>query len=699
MYWDLSLSICFPETSGRTALETAFDGMTKGMVPEIKHSEAKHHIRAANAIRRKTAPYPGSYEWVTEAVEKVEGEAKKKKLVPKGILETGSAFASKDEGVESEFDDEDRLLRATPQVSMRTLFELLRPETNRMAVAMGAVLVSSLASLAFPSAVGQVVDSVSATNPDGPSFETAQQIILAMLGVVGVGSTAVAVRVSQLNIVSEQVARTLRKNVFECMVYQKLRFFEENETGRLVNRLSTDTSMVASTLTDNVARCIKAGTAVFTSTGFLLSISPQLTGVTLLVLPVFGVAAYTYGEYRKKLAQILLTRYAKENQVSMERLQGIRTVHSFTAEPAEVERYKRAVDRSFGLAKTVGYAEGAFLAGGFAVAQCTLLGVLYYGGSLMVQDALSVGQLTSFCMYTGYLFVSVGQVSVAMSEFLKAQGAARRVFSVIDTSNLNRHIYPMKDPEGAIMPDMTNFSPDIELKNVNFAYPTRPDIQVLKNVSLSLQAGHTLAICGGSGSGKSTLGLLLGQYYDVDEGSVTIGGYEASKLPLGFLRTNIAEVTQMPLLFSGTVKENIKYGNPDATDEQIYEAAKTANAHGFIQKLPNGYDTQCGERGKALSGGQMQRVCIARAVIKDSPIYIMDEATSALDAESEQLVVEALQKVMKGRTAIVFTHHLNVLKAADMVAVMDSGQVVQAGKYEELIQQEGPLKRIAATLQ
>jgi ATP-binding cassette subfamily B protein len=392
-----------------------------------------------------------------------------------------------------------------------------------------------------------------------------------------------------------------------------------------------------------------------------------------------------YGRRVRGLSKQVQDALAASNEVAEESLSGIRTVRSFAAEKSEVERYRRAVEDAFTLTrKRIGQSAtfmGAASFGGYAAAAV----VLWYGGRLVLDGVLTVGGLTSFLIYSLLVAFSLGAIADLWAEFMRASGAAERVFELLDRK-------PEIPATGGEQPAVVQGR--VEFRDVHFAYPSRPDVPVLQGINLTLEPGEVVAIVGPSGAGKSTLAALLARLYDPQVGALALDGRDLKALDPEWLRQRIGTVAQEPLLFSSSVADNIRYGRVGATMEEVQAAARAANAHDFISRFPEGYDTLVGERGVQLSGGQKQRVAIARAVLKDPRLLVLDEATSALDAESEHLVKDALERLMKGRTTLIIAHRLSTVVGADRVLVLEGGQVVQSGSHAALMGQEGLYRRL-----
>jgi ABC-type multidrug transport system fused ATPase/permease subunit len=402
------------------------------------------------------------------------------------------------------------------------------------------------------------------------------------------------------------------------------------------------------------------------------------------VVPPVALGAVAYGRRVRKLAREAQDALARANEVAEETIAGIRTVRAFAAERAEGNRYSTAVWDAFAVVWRRILTSAAFMSISSFAAFSALALVLWYGGRLVERGQMSPGGLTSFLIYTLTVALSLGGMSELWADLMRASGAAERVFELLDRQTT----IPLSDGK-----KLDEVQGHLELRDVHFAYPSRRDVPVLRDVSLALMPGDIVALVGPSGSGKSTIAALLLRLYDPGRGRVTLDGHDLRDLSPEWLRQRVGVVAQEPLLFSCSIAENIRYGRTSASDEEVIAAAKMANAHEFITKFPEGYGTAVGERGVKLSGGQKQRVAIARAVLKDPRILVLDEATSALDAESEHLVKEALERLMKGRTTLIIAHRLSTVMGADRVVVLQDGVITQSGDHASLMQEGGPLSK------
>nr|WP_225936929.1 ABC transporter transmembrane domain-containing protein [Myxococcus sp. RHSTA-1-4] len=563
---------------------------------------------------------------------------------------------------------------------MRRLLSLARPELPVLAAGTFFLLVSSAASLAYPQAIGDLVDEALGTR----SQQMLDGLALAMLAVFVVQGVAMALRAYLFNTAGERVVARLRKDLFRAMLSQEIAFFDGRRTGELTSRLASDTTVLQNTVTANVSMALRFTMQIAGGVALLFYTSARLTGVMLAIIPAVVLGAVLYGRRVRGISRQVQDALAAASNVAEEDLSGIRTVRSFAAEPNEVERYGTAMDRVFAFARARTRETSIFLGATSIAGYGAVAAVLWYGGRLVVAGGLSVGELTSFLIYTMLVAFSFSALAELWGDFMRASGASDRVFELLDRE-------PAIAPGGQSLPEVRGH---VEFRDVHFAYPTRPDVPVLQGVNLELRPGEVVAVVGPSGAGKSTLASLLSRFYDPQGGAVLLDGHPLTSLDPHWLRRNIGMVAQEPQLFSCSIADNIRYGRPDATDAQIEEAARAANAHAFIQRFPEGYQTQVGERGVQLSGGQKQRVAIARAVLKDPRLLILDEATSALDAESEHLVKDALERLMKGRTTLIIAHRLSTVANADRVLVLEGGHVIQSGTHAALMGQDGLYRRL-----
>jgi ABC-type multidrug transport system fused ATPase/permease subunit len=514
---------------------------------------------------------------------------------------------------------------------LRRLFELVAPERGLMGVAMAAQLVSAGSSLLFPLALGRIVDTVQMSAGGAGELDVLAAGLGAVFTVAGVSTV---VRVSSLSLVGGRISRDLRKRLFASVLRQDTAFFDVRQSGELVNRLSNDVAAVSRTLTDNTAKLLRSGITGATSLGMVLYLSPALSATALMFFPPMIAFGALFGRRARRLSRELVDAYAGANQVASERIGAIRTVRLFGAEEFELQRYARRVDDTFGLGRKVAIADGVFAGGMFYAAQMSLLGVLYVGGGMVIDPAvdLSVGVLTSFAMYAVQLGVSVSSIGTAYGQLLKALGSGTRVFEVLDrepvthTSTLDRQraqdAYIKNDqhgdesaarapaiPAGRVLPP--GYDARVEFESVYFGYNADAQVAVagegngkellplLRGVDFSVSPGEVCAVAGESGSGKSSLMSLLSRLYLPTTGSIRLGGVDLSELDLAWLRTQVVAVPQEPILFSGTIASNIRYGIPEHVGMyEVRDAARAAASHDMIMSLRDGYETLVGERGQ-----------------------------------------------------------------------------------------------------
>lgn len=561
-------------------------------------------------------------------------------------------------------------------VPVSRLLALARPEIRVLALATGALLISSSMMLAFPQVIRWMVDSVVVDGDLSRLNDAAGALVVLFL----IQSVFAMVRAWLFTVAGERVVARLRTDLFRAVIGQEIAFFDKTRTGELTNRLASDTTVLQNTVTVNISMALRHVVAVIGGITLLLWMSPSLTMVTLMVVPIVAIGAATYGRMIRRLSSKVQDALAESSQVAEETISGVRTVRAFAAEAREVARYSEAVDTSYRLAAKRALAYGAF-AGiiGFA-GYATLALVVWFGGRMVIEGTMTIGDLTAFLLYTMMVAVAMGSLSSLYSDFMRAAGSSDRVFQLLDRAS-------GAEEDGGT--SLGHVAGAIAFDGVRFAYPSRPDIDVLTAVSLTIRPGEVVALVGPSGSGKSTVASLLLRFYDPNEGSITLDGKPLTDLDAHSLRRSVGIVSQEPILFSTSIADNIRYGRPEASDAEVRAAAAAANASGFIHDFPEGFDTEVGERGVRLSGGQKQRVAIARALLKDPAVLILDEATSALDAENEHLVHEALERLMAGRTTLVIAHRLSTIQSADRVVVLQAGRVEQQGSHDALMNAGG----------
>ncbi|MEE2777137.1 MAG: ABC transporter transmembrane domain-containing protein [Acidobacteriota bacterium] len=566
-------------------------------------------------------------------------------------------------------------------MQFKRILALARPELPRLTVATAALLVSSAMGLLYPQAVRLMVDSLlGGTSPI--SFDRG---VLLLVTFFALGAVFGMLRAWLFTVAGERIVADLRTKVFEAILGQDVEFFDTRRTGELTNRLAADTAVLQNTVTVNVSMALRHSLGAVGGIGLLIWMSPRLAGVAMAIVPVGVVVALFYGRMFRRISKQVQDALAAAGAIAEEVISGIRTVRSFSREQQEVDRYGGAVDESFRLA-----AKRALAIGGFSgimgfVGYGAVALVVWYGGQLVTDAQLSMGELTAFLLYTGIVAMSLSSLGTLYGDFMRAAGASQRIFELLDERGRL---------EAADGREVGKVIGKLRFEGVDFAYPARPEVVVLREFDLEAEPGEVIALVGPSGAGKSTVAALIPRFYDPDAGRITLDGEDLAVFSARSLRERIGAVMQEPMLFADTIAENIRYGRAAASDEDVRSAAALANAAGFIEAFPEGFDTMVGERGVRLSGGQKQRVAIARAVLKDPRILILDEATSALDAESEHLVQEALDRLMQGRTTIIIAHRLSTVRNADRVVVLDEGAVAETGNHDILMAQGGLYRRL-----
>ena len=556
------------------------------------------------------------------------------------------------------------------------IFNFMLPYKLHFVLGLLFLVFSSSLLLTFPFVAGKLIDTASG---EEWIFSDINSIALILLGILFVQSIFSFFRVWFFAKVSERSMRDIRLALYRRMVNLPMTFFDQRRTGELISRITSDVSLLQDTFSVTLAELFRQVVTLLAGTVFLIITTPKLTLFMLATFPVLVVIAMIFGRFIRKLSRATQDELAAANVIVEETLQSIMTVKSFTGERYETNRYGRGLNRVVDVALKAAGFRGAFISFIIFALFGGIVAVMWYGASLVSSGEMSIGDLVSFVLYTTFIGASIAGLGDIYGQVQKAIGSSERVLEILDEE-------PETSPS-VVSP--SKMEGEISFHQVAFSYPTRPEMEVLRNISFQVGAGDKVALAGHSGAGKSTIIQLLLRFYTVNSGQIEVDGRPLREWNLTQLRTNIGIVPQEVLLFGGSIRENIAYAKPEASEEEIIAAAKKANAWQFIETFPEGLDTLVGERGIKLSGGQRQRVAIARAILKDPAILILDEATSSLDAESEFLVQEALDELMKGRTTIIIAHRLATIRKVDRIYVLKDGEIVEEGTHEALSLQDG----------
>ncbi len=553
------------------------------------------------------------------------------------------------------------------------LLSLSREEWPLLIKGMIFLLISSAALMVYPQYIKAIIDNALKTK-DAQALNYAAIFALGVFIIQGISSSF---RFYYFTLAGEKTVKRLRKKLFSQIISQEMPFFDFQKTGELLGRLSADTAVLQNALSVNISMLVRN---LFQTVGgivLLFITSTKLTVFILILIPPLALLVAAFGKKVKTISKLTQDALAVSSGVAEESISGVRTVKAFAQEKWEINRYGDQLQKSFNLSLDRISVVAKFTGVVSIVGFFAIVFIVWYGGRLVIQNEMSVGTLTSYILYVMTVAFSAGLLGSLYTDFMSAFGAGHRIFELLDTATVNEENYnkPLK----------TISNGAIEIQNAEFSYPARTDRLVLKNFSMKIDKNETIAIVGSSGAGKSTIAQLLMRFYDLNSGKILIDGLNIKDYDLYALRAQVGIVSQEPILISESIEDNIRYGKPDATFEEVVAAAKIAYAHDFITSFSAGYKTLVGEKGVQLSGGQKQRVAIARAVLKDPKILILDEATSALDSESEYLVQAALENLQKGRTTLIIAHRLSTVKKSDKIFVMDSGEIVQSGPHDELI--------------
>jgi len=550
------------------------------------------------------------------------------------------------------------------------------------------LLLTSATALAFPKLMGMLVDCVTNKN-----LARANEIAVALMVILMLQAVFSFFRISLFVNFTENTLSNIRFALYENLVKLPMSFYSQKRVGELNSRISADISQLQDTFTTTIAEFLRQFILIIGGFIILGSISPKLTLMMLAIVPIVAVAAVVFGRFIRKYGKKTQDKVAESQVIVEETLQGISNVKAFANEWYEIQRYKNKIREIVKIAIKGGQYRGYFASFIILCLFGCVVAVVWYGITLTIKGEVEgVGDLISFVLYTTFIGASFGGIAEMYAQIQKAVGATERVFELLEETPEDIKA----TQKSSVIEKLRGV---VSFNNVAFSYPSRKEVQVLKNVNFKAEFGQKIAIVGPSGAGKSTISSLLLRFYDITSGEILVDGKSIYDYDLENLRGNMSIVPQDVILFGGTIRENIAYGKPDATNEEIMLAAKQANALNFVEGFPEKFETLVGERGVKLSGGQRQRIAIARALLKNPSILILDEATSSLDSESEKLVQEALEVLMEGRTSIIIAHRLSTIRNADKILVLDNGIITEEGTHQELINLENGIYKNLSNLQ
>lgn len=552
------------------------------------------------------------------------------------------------------------------------IFRFVIPYKWTFVLGMVFLLLSNLTTLSFPLLIGEMTKVI-----EGKSKFQINEVTLFFFAILIIQSILSFFRIYTFAQVSEKAMRDVRQTLYAKIITLPIFHFEKRRVGELMSRITSDITQLQDVLSITLAEFFRQIFTLVGGVALITYISWKLTLFMLATFPLLVISAIIFGKFIRKISKKAQDELANTNIIVEETFQSIQAVKAFTNEKYEVNRYTNSLNKVVNEALKAATLRGGFVSFIIFALFGGIVGVVWYGAQLVAQGDLILADLLTFIFYTAFIGGSVGGLGDIYAQLQKTIGASDRILEILgDPSEVDIH-------ENETNTSVTFGA--IDIQDIHFSYPSRPSVEILKGISFTIEPGQKVAIVGTSGTGKSTLAQLMMRFYEPSNGKIVMGEHQIQDMPVGEWRKMVALVPQEVLLFGGSIRENIAYGKPDATEEEIQQAAEQAYAKDFIESFPEKWDTLVGERGVKLSGGQRQRIAIARAILKDPKFLILDEATSALDSESEKWVQSALEELMKNRTSLIIAHRLSTIRSADKIIVMESGKIIEMGSHENLM--------------